>query len=314
LGRAPAPLVGCYTRAVASTEAPARWKERYEPSELLDVACPHCDARRARDIAVEFGIAVARCLECGLIYTRTPRREPQDHYAVAEHEFVEKYELIFRGAEGHPRDANYDDVLDALGKIRPPGDLLDIGSHCGFFLRRARARGWRTTGVEPSPTSSALARERFQLNVRTGFLDERFKDGSFDAVTMLDVLEHVGRPHELLRQIERVLRPGGHALIKVPNVRYVLAKYRMLRRIPGLIVDAFDAREHLVHYSEQTLTRLLCSAGFDVVALTAPLPIQSGGIARRAVRWLGWRFARREPQGVRSLLAPDLLAIARRPG
>lgn len=291
-----------------------RWKERYERSELLDVACPICNARHAREIAVEFGIAVARCLECGLVYTQTPRPQPQDHYVIGESEFVEKYELVFRGEAPHPRDSNYDDVLDALEQVRPPGDLLDVGSHCGFFLRRARARGWRTTGVEPSPTSSALARERFQLDVKPGFLDERFSDGSYDVVTMLDVLEHVGRPQLLLREIVRVLRPGGLALIKVPNVRYVIAKYRFLRPIPGVIADAFDAREHLVHYSAETLTRLLREEGFELKVLTVPPPIQSGGAARRAIRRLGSTLARRGPRGVGSPLAPDLLAIVRRAG
>jgi SAM-dependent methyltransferase len=297
---------------VASTPAPLQWKERYERSELLDVACPLCNGRRFRDVAVEFGIAVARCLDCGLTYTRTPRPQPQDHYTVAEDEFSEKYEPVFRGEAAHPRDPNYEDVLDALEKVCPPRGLLDVGSHCGFFLRRARARGWRTTGVEPSPTSSGLARERFQLDVKTGFLDERFGDESYDAVTMLDVLEHVGRPQLLLREIVRVLRPGGVAVIKVPNVRYVLAKYRVLRRIPGGIADAFDAREHLVHYSASTLTRLLREEGFELESLTVPAPIQSGGSVRRAIRRSGSALSRLGSRGVASPLAPDLLAIARR--
>jgi SAM-dependent methyltransferase len=314
VGSEPVAFMGCYTGAVASTPAPPQWKERYGPSELLDVACPLCGARRADDIAAEFGIAVARCLECGLVYTRTPRPQAQDHYTVPVHEFTEKYELVFRGEAPHPRDPNYEDVLDALAKIRSPGDLLDVGSHCGFFLRRARARGWRTTGVEPSPTSSALARERFDLDVRTGFLDERFGDASFDAVTMLDVLEHVGQPQPLLREIRRVLRPGGIVAIKVPNVRYVRAKYRLLRRVPGAVADAFDAREHLAHYSAHTLTRLLREEGFELESLTAPPPIQSGGRARKAIRRVGWSLARLGSRGVGSPLAPDVLAIARRAG
>jgi SAM-dependent methyltransferase len=297
---------------VATTsDPPVQWKEHYERSELLDVACPLCGARRSRDVAVEFGIVVARCVECGLVYTRTPRPRPQEHYSVSRNEFLSKYEAVFRGDAPHPRDANYDDVLRTLESISPAGDLLDVGSHCGFFLRRGRARGWRVTGVEPSPASSGLARERFDLDVKTGFLDDRFADDSYDAVTLIDVLEHVGRPRALLREVARVLRPGGVVLVKVPNAGYLSAKYRLLRRIPRAIVDAFDAREHVVHYSPQTLGRLLREEGFDLELLTVPLPIPSGGLARRVVRRFISGLARRIPGVIASPLAPDLLAIGR---
>jgi len=294
-----------------TSDPPLRWKDRYERRELLDVECPLCGSRRSSDIAVEFGIAVSRCDDCGLVYTRTPRPRAQDHYAVPQSEFSEKYDAIFQGTAPHPRDSNYDEALIALESACPGGALLDVGSHCGFFLRRARARGWRTKGVEPSPVTSALARARFGLDVETGYLDETFPAESVDAVTLLDVLEHVGDPRLLLRQVARVLRPGGVVLVKVPNVSYALVKYRVLRRIPGAIADAFDAREHLVHYSLRTLTRLLEEEGFKLELLTVPLPIQTGGRARRLIRQIGCEVARRAPRGIGTPLGPDLLAIGR---
>jgi SAM-dependent methyltransferase len=245
------------------------------------------------------------------VYTRTPRPQAQDHYAASESEFSKKYEAVFRGTAPHPRDSNYNEALIALESVCARGELLDVGSHCGFFLRRARARGWRTKGVEPSPATSALARARFGLDVETGYLDERFPADSVDAVTLLDVLEHVSYPRLLLRQVARVLRPGGVVLVKVPNVSYALVKYRVLRRIPGAIADAFDAREHMVHYSMQTLTQLLEEEGFELELLTVPSPIQTGGRARRIVRRVGCEVARRAPRGIGMPLGPDLFAIGR---
>jgi SAM-dependent methyltransferase len=293
-----------------TSDLPSPWKDQYEQSELLEVDCPLCGARRHRDIAVEFGIAVARCGECALVYTRTPRPEPQEHYSVSRDEFLRKYERFFRGDAPHPRDRNYDDVLSALERVCAPGELLDVGSHCGFFLRRARARGWRVTGVEPSAASSALARERFDLDVKTGFLDDRFSDACYDAVTLVDVLEHVGRPRPLLREIARVLRPGGVVLAKVPNAAYLAAKYRLLRRVPGAVVDAFDAREHLVHYSHLTLERLLKEEGFTVSLSTVPSPIQTGGRLRCLFRSIGVLVAQRVPRGADLPFATDVVVIA----
>jgi 2-polyprenyl-3-methyl-5-hydroxy-6-metoxy-1,4-benzoquinol methylase len=300
--------------SAVSPEAQHGWKVFYEGAELLDVACPLCTARLAIDIANEFGIAISRCDSCGVVYTRTPLRDSRAHYTVSRAEFLSKYEAVFHGTANHPRDTNYDEILEVLEELSPAGDLLDVGTHCGFFLRRAKARGWRTTGIEPSPTSSALAREWFELDVKTGFLqDAGLPAYSFDAITMLDVLEHVRDPRSLLREVARVLRPGGHVLIKVPNLSYVLGKHRMLRWIPGVVQDVFDARERLVYYSRSTLVRLLLEEGFDLELVTVPSPIQNGGWLRRRLRALGSLAARRLPRGVATPLAPDILAVGRKP-
>jgi 2-polyprenyl-3-methyl-5-hydroxy-6-metoxy-1,4-benzoquinol methylase len=228
---------------------------------------------------------------------------------------VAKYGAIFRGVAPHPRERNYDEALRFIKRFRRSGDLLDIGSHCGFFLRRARGLGWRTIGVEQSSVSASLAREQFGLDVRTGSLqDANFPSCSFDVVTLIDVFEHVGNPRSLLGEVTRVLRSDGLLFVKVPNVRYVLAKHYLLRRVPGLVVDVFDSREHLVHYSRKTLTRMLQESGFVPVMYAVPAPTQTGGRLRRFVRWAGSSAARLLPRGLDLPLATDIVVIARKRG
>jgi 2-polyprenyl-3-methyl-5-hydroxy-6-metoxy-1,4-benzoquinol methylase len=226
---------------------------------------------------------------------------------------LKKYNPILKTERAHPRDENYDEHLRLLEGFVEPGDLLDVGSHGGFFLRRARDRGWRTCGVEPSTTMSRIAREQLRLDVRSGSLfDAGFPSSSFDVVTMVDVLEHVAKPRELLAEIRRVLRPGGRVFIKVPNVRYVLAKHYLLGRLPSLIEDVFDAREHLVFYSYKTLARVLEQTGFDLELFVVPSPIQAGGFVRRVLRRAGTAVAKRLPLGVALPLATDIVAIGRK--
>jgi 2-polyprenyl-3-methyl-5-hydroxy-6-metoxy-1,4-benzoquinol methylase len=288
------------------------WKTYYRPDELTETACPVCEARKPKDIAHEFGITIARCMRCDVVYTRTPLRDSQSHYRTSIPQVLEKYGAVFRGEQPHPRDRNYDDQLLLLEALSSPGTLLDIGAHAGFFLRRARQRGWRVKGVEPSPTTAAVAREQLHLDVRTGTLFEAgFPEQSFDVVTMLDVLEHLDRPRLLLGEVARLLRPGGRLLVKVPNVRYVLAKHYLLRRLPGAVEDVFDAREHLAFYSHKTLAQLLRTAGFELEVLTVALPIQAGGVVRRALRGAGPELARFLPKGVALPLATDLVAVGR---
>jgi hypothetical protein len=80
----------------------------------------------------------------------------------------------------------------------------------------------------------------------------------------------------------------------------------------GLVEDALDAREHLVFYSDRTLRRALESAGLVVEHVAVPSPIQQGGRLKRAVRAAGPALARRLPRGYATLLATDLVAIARK--
>jgi SAM-dependent methyltransferase len=289
------------------------WKTRYDVGELVTIRCPACGEDRPRDLATEFGLVIARCRNCGIVYTRTRLPEPQRHYHGSVEAGYAKYREVFEGLSPHGRDPSYDEHLDLLESLTQPGDLLDIGSHCGFFLRKARDRGWRVLGLEPSPSSSRLAREQFGLDVRTSTLEDAdIPDASFDVVTLVDVFEHVDTPRPLLKEIRRVLRPAGRVFIKVPNVRYVLLKHRSLRHVPGLLKDVFDAREHLVYYSDGTLARMLRSSGFGVEVLATPSPIQTGGMLRRCVRAAGPAIARRVPRGTALPLATDIVAVGRK--
>jgi len=151
------------------------------------------------------------------------------------------------------------------------------------------------------------------LDVKAGSLVEAgFPSCSFDVVTLIDVLEHVGNPRSLLTEVTRVLRSDGLVFVKVPNLRYVLTKHYLLRRVPGVMLDVFDAREHVVHYSRETLARMLEKSGLVPVAYAVPAPVQAGGRLRRFVRSAGPFVARRLPQGFDLPLATDVVAIARK--
>src|SRR5256885_1167199 len=82
-----------------------------------------------------------------------------------------------------------------LGRIEAHtevGALADLGCWVGFLLSEAGARGWNPLGVEPSGFASAYARDRLGLDVRTaGLFDAKLPEGSFDAIFMGDVIEHI---------------------------------------------------------------------------------------------------------------------------
>lgn len=123
---------------------------------------------------------------------------------------------VFHASE----EANRRAILRALPAGRG-GALLDLGTHRGDFTLRVAERlgAERVAGVELIERHAAAARER-GVAVEVADLDEGlpFASESYDVVHANQVLEHVRRTDVFLREIHRVLRPGGLACISTNNL------------------------------------------------------------------------------------------------
>lgn len=290
----------------------------YAPERLRHVPCPGCGSGESVRLAEEFGLGIRRCGICGLIYVSPRLQEPQGHYHGEPDAILGKYGAILRGEKPHNRDPNYRQELAILSRFKPRGTLLDVGAHCGFFLRMARGMGWELCGVEPSPAAD-LAREYFGLNVQRGHLEElSFEPESFDIVTLIDVVEHLDDPVRLLSEVRRLLKPEGLLFIKTPNARYNLLKLRLIREtLRFRRIEIFDAKEHVVHYTRETLDWVLNRAGFETSYDFVPRPIQDGATWKCVLRSLAFGLARIQhalAQGSFGPLATDLAVVARKTG
>ncbi len=143
--------------------------------------------------------------------------------------------------------------------------LLDVGSGLGAFLRFARDRGGLDVrGVDFSERCVAYAREIHGLEVDQGELvAQQYAAGSFDAVTAWHYLEHVYDPLAELREMHRVMKPGGVLMLETPtnDVLARLFRSRWLYLMPPT---------HLVHFRPATLTGLVEAAGFEVIKVQRP--------------------------------------------
>jgi len=155
----------------------------------------------------------------------------------------------------------FDEFLARLAPHRRLGRLCEIGCGQGLFLERARDAGWRVQGVEILPPVAERARER-GLEVFLGTLPEaRFPDGSFDAVTMREVIEHIVDPVSLMREVARVLRPGGVAALGTGNVGSWAARLRGGR----WEYYRFGGHMHIRFWSPPSAEALARAAGFASV-------------------------------------------------
>jgi SAM-dependent methyltransferase len=170
-------------------------------------------------------------------------------------------------------------VLDAL-EVAPAGPLLDVGCSLGYALRAARSLGLEAAGVDVS--GHAIAECRCAgFDARQGTLTELpFDDGRFAVVLLKHVFEHTPEPRAALRELKRVMKPGGAAFFAVPNLDYFKA-----RRSPGesRFFRGEAGRAHYVYYTPATLRRLLESEGFGVASVHPRLVHRRAGLARLVV-------------------------------
>jgi SAM-dependent methyltransferase len=187
--------------------------------------------------------------------------------------FYEQFDYFFSehtasDAEiGHAYDQKGEDHeesherLELLERFLPAkGRLLEVGCATGFNLLAARKRGWDTVGVEVSTVASTFARERHGLDVRTGTLgDAHLPTEHFDAAAIYHVLEHVGSPSYFLGRLHSHLVPNGILAVEVPDF-----SSRLSQKL-GPAWHGIAPPEHIYHFEEGSLKRLLIKSGFQVL-------------------------------------------------
>lgn len=148
--------------------------------------------------------------------------------------------------------------------------LLDVGCGNGAFGLLVQQKVVEIHGIECAEDAVERAQGR-GVRVRRCDLNRDpfpYADGWFDAVACLDVIEHVLDPRRLLREIQRVLRPGGVLILTTPNLRYIhfLSQLLFSGRFPRTSNDpeGYDGG-HLHYFTFADVRALLTEANFDAI-------------------------------------------------
>ncbi len=228
------------------------------------VRCPLCGAETGAWATVN-GYQLFRCHSCAFTFVHPT---PSDLSAIYTADY-------FHGAQGGFGYVDYDAdkasmipvfrrYLDLMTSVRPGrGTLLDVGAATGFFVRLAREDGWDARGVEVSEDAAAQGRAH-GLEIRTGTIADMDGEGIFDAVTFLDVLEHLPDPISALRSAHHLLKTGGVIAVNVPDIGSAFA------HLMGPRWHAIVPPEHLSYFSEKTLSSVLERVGFVVKTTRHP--------------------------------------------
>ena len=195
-----------------------------------------------------------KCKNCRLIYISPVEKvsKTNEYYFKAKNSRAPTIrECYLRTAESQVR---------LIQKYASGTNLLDIGCAQGYFLFSASKAGYATKGIEIAQDAVAYAREEFGLDVEAKPFEKlRFPEAHFDVVTLWQFLEHVPYPLMVLKEVHRILKPGGLLVVSTPNIEGIPSK--ILRKRWWDI-----KRLHINQFTTKTLMEILQNAGFKNIS------------------------------------------------
>ena len=237
---------------------------------------------------VEFGVDIVQCAECSHVYSTWPGGQDYDGYFSAEPIDPDAAQRFWD--EQHA--SMYNDFIRRF-LVGRQGRLLDVGCGLGYFVKRAATvQGWDAYGYEISPQAVTYARETLGLaNVFCGKVESSsLAPGSFDVITLWDVIEHIPEPDALLSYLCSLLTVDGLLCMHTPNAVIQVPKAKLKRRLRGMKAGMhyLEAKDHINLYRVSTLRRVLMRNGFHRVRFIHLRPIEAvadaGGMTARLAK------------------------------
>ncbi len=201
----------------------------------------------------------------------------------------------------------FDELASGGDDTSHPLRVLDLGCGRGGLTVALRARGVRTVGLDVRPRNCRTTRFRGQRYgdrvPACAAAGEAlpFADDSFDVVFMLELLEHVQSPEQLLREANRICRPGGRCVVTVVNrwahldphyhlwgINFMPRKlangYIELRRRSKVSWRDNQTLDDMHYFRWKRFQRVAGALGFDVVDIEQPTGALTGALHRLARR------------------------------
>jgi SAM-dependent methyltransferase len=208
------------------------------------------------------------------------------------------FDKVMQASDAQHRATGDQLALQAERLLGRRGRFLDVGCGRGGVVWAARKHGWDAEGCDISAEFVRYARDVVGVNAHAATLEAMaYPDQTFDVVTLVEVIEHLYNPAETMKELRRVIRPGGLLYISTPNEESIYHSvgnlYYQLRRLDWCVnLCPTWNLYHIYGFSPRSLRYLFKHNGFWVEELTTypgttPVPDRRGfwgGIERIGTR------------------------------
>lgn len=239
-------------------------------SQQDTVCCDLCGSQERKLLASVVDGHYYTCGGCGLVYSIADENSLStfyDHSYYAPGARTRYAKRVVKGVQDAPRwsrrwHRKAADRLASFEAYRKHGTFLEIGCSLGDFLNVVHHAGWNAVGIEISDAAASYARDKWNLDVRTGALEAvvpELEPESFDVIWAANLLEHVVSPSDFMADIRKLLRPGGVLIASTLNFDSWAFQFS-----GGQWEYLHSAKEHRYVFSPRLLQRYCANNDLEV--------------------------------------------------
>jgi len=241
------------------------------------IKCNLCGSERIKVFCDCKDFVLLKCKDCNLLFKKQEGYEDKfyskDYFEDVHKNFFKycrkDYERYIKESE---KLRMFLKTLVALKKLKNNGKLLDIGCATGVFLDMAKKKGYDVLGVDVSNYACDYASENFKVKTKCGELEKlKFKEKSFDVITMWDVLKHTKDPKSFLMEANKLLKNDGILFVFTINDACLMSwiaksiYYLSFKKIKVFFKWIYPIH-HNYHFSEKNLDKYLELTGFEALS------------------------------------------------
>jgi 2-polyprenyl-3-methyl-5-hydroxy-6-metoxy-1,4-benzoquinol methylase len=222
--------------------------------------CKICNSQKTTLFKIIGSFELLKCTNCKVIFLNNI-----DKILSAQNLYDEKYfeNYLYEdeiNLESVKSTAQY--YLDYISdQFRIVNSILDVGAGFGLLVKAFRELGYNADGVEVSNYSVRVAKEKFEIELFNGDLQEFQTDQKYDLIVFYHSFEHLPAPLKTIRKVKSLLNTNGILWLSLPNVM------SLDRFIQGENWNGWSLPYHFFHYSPRSIKNLLRSEGFEKIKI-----------------------------------------------
>ena len=260
-------LIGVYKFFKKQSE---KWfSNSFEPESayFFVTNCPLCLSGDSVEIYKIDGFTYHECQSCDSLYTKPTLRQDvleslysDGTYQVYQDSLV-KTSLDLR--KGVLEERKHSQIQSLVGQSTP--SLLDVGCGGASFLDVCKKNGWEVEGIDPSPSSSKVALEKYNIKVHHGDFNDMEFEKRFDVITLWGVLEHMSDPISALSKVVSLLKVGGILAFEVPSADCFLSEY--LRKYNFSPTRYIESGRHNIFFSKKLIRKIAARFNLELALI-----------------------------------------------